>query len=123
LIDDDDTVAGSLRQYLAMQGCDVHVAVDGESARAAMRSGAYDAIVVDPYLTGAIHGETDAFFSSIGELQPFAATIVLTAYPSPELSRAAAGCRPAAVLTKPQSVVYLGELVSAPRASSKGQTV
>lgn len=123
LIDDDDTVAGSLRQYLLMQGCDVHVAVDSGSARAAMQSGEFDAIVVDPYLTGAIHGETDAFFTSIGELQPSASTIVLTAYPSPELSRAAAGCQPAAVLTKPQSVVYLGELVSAPRPSSKGQTV
>lgn len=120
LIDDDDTVAGSLRQYLMMQGCDVHVAVDSGSAREAMQRGAYDAIVVDPYLTGAIHGETDSFFASIGELQPSAATIVLTAYPSPELARAAAGCRPAAVLTKPQSVVYLGELVSTPRLSSKG---
>lgn len=121
LIDDDDSVAGSLRQYLTLQGCDVRVAVDEVSARAAMRSEAYDAIVVDPYLTGAIHGATDAFFSSIGELQPAASTIVLTGYPSPELSRAAAECRLTTVLAKPQSVVTIGQLVSElPSLSSKG---
>ena len=32
LIDDDEVIAGSLRQYLSMQGCDVHVAVDPASA-------------------------------------------------------------------------------------------
>jgi hypothetical protein len=31
-IDDDGAIAGSFRQHLAMQGCDVHVAVDPESA-------------------------------------------------------------------------------------------
>ena len=120
LIDDDEVISGSLRQYLGMQGCDVHVAVDPASADSAMRANVYDSIVVDPYLTGAIHGESASLLSSISALQPHASTIVLTAYPSPELSRAAADCRPTAVLTKPQSVVYLGELVSAPQVSSKG---
>ena len=121
LIDDDDVIAGSLRQYLTMQGCDVDVAVDSGSAEAAMRSCAYDSIVVDPYLTGAIHGESGSLLTSIHALQPAASTIVLTAYPSPELSRAAADCRSAAVLTKPQSVVHLGELVSGlPQLSTKG---
>ena len=123
LIDDDDVIAGSLRQYLMMQGCDVHVAVDAESADAAMRAQEFDSIVVDPYLTGAIHSESEPLLGSIHALQPHAMTIVLTAYPSPELARAAAEYQPAAVLTKPQSVVYLGELVSGlPQLSLKGQS-
>ncbi len=112
LIDDDDLIADSLRRYLILQGCDVHVAVDPESAAETMRANAYDSIVVDPYLTGAIHGESASLLGSIGTLQPFASTIVLTGYPSPELSRAAADCRLTAVLTKPQSIVTIGELVT-----------
>lgn len=122
LIDDDDVIADSLRRYLVLQGCDVDVAVDPVSAARIMRANAYDSIVVDPYLTGAIHAGSTSLLTAIGELQPFAATIVLTGYPSPELSRAAADCRLTAVLTKPQSVVTIGELVTAlPQFSSKGQ--
>ena len=96
LIDDDDTVAGSRRQYLTIQGCDVPVAVREASARATMRSRA--------------DGETHAFLSPIGELLPSAPTRVLTGVPSPELARAAAGYRLTTVLAKPQSVVTIGEL-------------
>lgn len=121
LIDDDDVIAGSLRRYLTMQGCDVSVAVDPDSAGAAMRAQAFDSIVVDPYLTGAVHGGSEPLLNSIRALQPGAMTIVLTAYPSPDLARAAAEYN-SAVLTKPQSVVYLGELVSGlPQLSFKGQ--
>lgn len=122
MIDDDDVIADSLRRYLVLQGCDVDVAVDPVSAARTMRTNAYDTIVVDPYLTGAIHAGSASLLASIGDLQPFAATIVLTGYPSPELSRAAADCRLTAVLTKPQSVVTIGELVTAlPQFSNKGQ--
>jgi DNA-binding NtrC family response regulator len=122
LIDDDDVIADSLRRYLILQGCDVDLAVDPGSAAETMRVNAYDSIVVDPYLTGAIHGGSASLLGSIGTLQPLASTIVLTGYPSPELSRAAADCRLTAVLTKPQSIVTIGELVTAPpQFSNKGQ--
>ncbi len=114
LIDDDDLIVGSLRHYLMTQGCDVDVAVALPAADALMRAKHYDVVVVDPYFTGAIHEET-GMLESIGALQPRASTIVLTAYASPALERLAVACRATALLTKPQSVVYLGELVSAPR--------
>jgi DNA-binding NtrC family response regulator len=116
LIDDDDLIVGSLRHYLVTQGCDVDVAVEPPAAEAMMRAKKYDVVVVDPYFTGAIHNG-HGLLDSIGALQPAASTIVLTAYASPELARAVAASRATALLTKPQSVVYLSELVSAPQAA------
>jgi DNA-binding NarL/FixJ family response regulator len=95
-----------------MQNCDVDVAVDPHMAKALMRASAYDAIVIDPYLTGAVHAEQSELLDAVAALQPQALTIVLTAYVSPELILAAAGCRPSSVLSKPQSVVFLSELVA-----------
>jgi hypothetical protein len=69
-------------------------------------------ILIDPYLTGAIHDEHE-MLGSIGTLQPNASTIVLTAYVSPELERLASRFRTSRLLSKPQSVVYLSELVGA----------
>jgi DNA-binding NtrC family response regulator len=116
LIDDDEVIAGSLRQYLGMQGCDVDLAVDPPSAETFMKSKRYDVVIVDPYLTGAIHDEHDALLHSISDLQPEASTIILTGYSSPELTSAAARCHSARVFEKPQSVVFLSELVmGAPR--------
>jgi len=118
LIDDDDLIVGSLRQYLVTQGCDVDVAVEPCAAEGLMRARRYDAVVVDPYFTGAIHGDY-RMLQSIGTLQPCASVIVLTGYASPEVERVAADCRATALLTKPQSVVYLSELVSASRANAR----
>jgi DNA-binding NtrC family response regulator len=115
LIDDDDLIVGSLRQYLVTHGCDVDVAVESCGAEGLMRTHSYDTVIVDPYFTGAIHGDY-RMLQSIETLQPRASVIVLTGYASPEIERVVAGCRATALLTKPQSVVYLSELVGASRA-------
>jgi DNA-binding NtrC family response regulator len=111
LIDDDDLVVGSLRHYLVGQGCDVDVASEPPAADALMRVKRYDVVLIDPYLTGAIH-EDFGVLGSIAELQPHASTIVFTAYASPELERVIATWPASLLLSKPQSVVYLSELVS-----------
>jgi DNA-binding NtrC family response regulator len=112
LIDDDESVAGSLYQYLLAQGCDVEVAVDSASAEVLMEARQYDVIVVDPYLTGGVLHEDGALLSLVRSRQPAAALIVLTGYGSTTLTTSAARERAIAVLTKPQSVVYLSELVA-----------
>jgi len=112
LIDDDDLIAGSLRQYLTMHGCDVDVAVALPLAEELMRGRSYDVVLVDPFFTGAIHADSVALLGSICSLQPRAALIVLTAYASPELEHAVASCQGAGLLTKPQSVVYLSQLMA-----------
>jgi DNA-binding NtrC family response regulator len=114
LIDDDELIAGSLHRYLVTQGVAVDVAVDRSQAVDSMQAHRYDVVLVDPYLTGALHGDREELFDAIRHLQPRAALIVLTAYSSPELESAAADGRITTLLPKPQSIVRLGELLAAP---------
>jgi DNA-binding NtrC family response regulator len=124
LIDDDDLIAGSLRQYLARQGCDVDVAVEQTSAAKLMRAQPYRVIIVDPFLTGGVHHLSTALIDDIALLQPEASVMVVTGYGSPELSQLATSAR-LPILVKPQSVVTLGELIvgaltGSPQLSSQG---
>jgi DNA-binding NarL/FixJ family response regulator len=73
MIDDDDLIAGSLRQVLQADGCDVDVALDPRAAVASMHAKGYDVVIVDPYLTGAIHDDA-GLLGSIETLQPRAFT-------------------------------------------------
>jgi DNA-binding NarL/FixJ family response regulator len=111
LIDDDELIAGSLRSYLVMNGREVDVATDGPEAERLMKSARYDVIIFDPYLTGGVHHPPENVIECVARLQPDAALIVLTAYSSPEWAQVAAESRIAALLTKPQSVVTLNDLV------------
>src|SRR5204862_7661569 len=76
LIDDDELIAGSLRCYLAKNGCEVDVALDAPEAERLMKSGRYDVIVVDPYLTGGIYYDSGVLIDTIARLQQGAAVIV-----------------------------------------------
>jgi DNA-binding NtrC family response regulator len=113
LIDDDESIAGSLFQYLLTQGCDVDVAVDSACAARQMAGRRYDVVLVDPYLTGGVLQDDGALLAMIREQQPSAALIVLTGYGSSTLKRSAERERASAVLTKPQPVVLLSQLVVA----------
>ncbi|HEV7239314.1 MAG TPA: response regulator [Thermoanaerobaculia bacterium] len=112
LIDDDEQVAGSLREYLVRNGSLVDVAVDLSSAEHLLDAQPYEVIVVDPYLTGGVEHSDGALLSMIRVRQPSAALIVLTGYGSSALTISAERERAYAVLTKPQSVVDLSELVA-----------
>jgi ActR/RegA family two-component response regulator len=116
LIDDDELIAGSLRRYLLTQGFAVDVALEPASAAKLMASSSYGVVVVDPYLTGEVVHATDALIETVRRLQPLASLIVLTGYSSPALQLAATVNGAAAVLSKPQSVTCLGDLIhSIPR--------
>jgi DNA-binding NtrC family response regulator len=113
LLDDDDVIAGSLSRYLSMNGCAVDVAVDPLHGETLMAEKSYDVIVVDPYLTGGIHRDHNELIETVCRMQPQATVIVLTGYGSPALARVAADCNISALLTKPQSVVFLSQLITA----------
>jgi len=107
LIDDDDFIAGSLRDYLASLGWSVDVAVDAASARERMLRRQYAVVLVDPYFTGALHAAHAPLINRICEMQPGAAIIILTGYASPALG--APMERIAAILSKPQPIVALSD--------------
>lgn len=118
LIDDDDLIAGSLRQVLRSENCEVDVAVDAVTARKMMADQNYDVVMVDPYLTGGVHRDGCDLVNGVLELQPGASVIVLTGYSSPELARSAADGKIAALLSKPQPIPYLCQfLVGMPQES------
>jgi DNA-binding NtrC family response regulator len=107
LIDDDDLIAGSLRHVLLSENCEVDVAVDSATARKMMARQGYDIVMVDPYLTGGVHGDGRDLINGVLTLQPAASVIVLTGYSSPELAQSAADGKIAALLTKPQPISFL----------------
>jgi DNA-binding NtrC family response regulator len=112
LIDDDELVAGSLREHLVRGGMRVDVAIDCATASHLMNEHAYDVVVIDPYFTGRVLQEDDRVLETIRAQQPSAALIVLTAYASPSMTETAAQVRATAFLAKPQSVVTLGGVVT-----------
>lgn len=122
LIDDDELISGSLRQYLLMQGCAVDVAVTPGTSERLMAATQYAAVVVDPYLTGGIHHDNAGLLDRVCALQPHASVIVLTAYASAALESAAARCRVTALLRKPQSVVTLERLIRGAAPAAPGPT-
>jgi two-component system response regulator RegA len=111
LIDDDELIAGSLRGYLLTQGFAVDVALEPASAAKLMASASYSVVMVDPYLTGEVAHADNSLIESIRTLQPHARLIVLTGYSSPALQLTANLNGAVAVLTKPQSVTCLGDLI------------
>jgi DNA-binding NtrC family response regulator len=125
LIDDDEFIAGSLRDYLRQLGLCVDVANEPAAAEALMRERPYGLVVVDPYLTGGVQDEKAALLDTIRRLQPEAPIMIVTGYGSAAMIHAAAAYEGTTLLFKPQPVAYLSQLIadaSAPRMSLKGRT-
>lgn len=123
LIDDDEFIAGSLRDYLVGKGLSVDVALEPGAAEALMRERCYGAVVVDPYLTGGIYGESASLIETIRLLQPQTPVVILTGYGSASVLHAAAADAGTRLLFKPQPIAYLSQLIvdaSTPSPSIKG---
>ena len=111
LIDDDEFIAGSLRDYLITRGLAVDVALEPAAAEALMRERHYGTIVVDPFLTGAIHDESATLIGKIRSLQPRSSVMILTGYGSAAVLHAAASDAGTTLLFKPQSITHLSQLI------------
>lgn len=111
LIDDDDFIAISLRHYLTARGCVVDTAATRKEADNLLRERAYDLILTDPYITGEAGSDASEFLQSLRRRQPHSRIVVASAYTSPQLFAAGEASDLVAVLTKPQSLVFLSQLV------------
>jgi DNA-binding NtrC family response regulator len=123
LIDDDELIAGSLRDYLVSRGHCVDVALELAAAEALMRQRRYGTVVVDPYLTGGVHGESAPIVDTIRSLQPGTSVVILTGYGSAAMIHAAAADESTTLLFKPQPLPYLSQVIveaSTPSPSIKG---
>ena len=111
LIDDDELIAGSLRDYLLAKGCAVDVALESTTAEAMMQQRQYGVILVDPYFTGSMHAEKVSLVATIRQRQPRSSIIVLTGYGGAGLLETTAADSSTTLLFKPQPVAYLGDLI------------
>ncbi|HJT17630.1 MAG TPA: response regulator [Thermoanaerobaculia bacterium] len=112
LVDDDQLIAESLRQFLLRKDWNVDSARTAGAARDFMKSKQYRVVVLDPFLTGSRNEDRELLMINARHLQPNAALIILTAYSSAGMARVAADCRVSALLSKPQPVVLLSEIIA-----------
>ena len=111
LIDDDDLVAGSLRDYLVSKGWAVDVALEPAAATVYLRGRQYGVVLVDPYMTGGVHTPGASLIGDIRVSQPQSSIIVLTGYGTADLVRSASADPSTLLLSKPQSVTELSDLI------------
>jgi ActR/RegA family two-component response regulator len=116
LIDDDELIAVSLRDYLVRRGLSVDVALDRVDAEVRLRARNYETVVVDPYLTGGVHEPSESLIETIRLLQPASSIVVLTGYALPSLVGAGEN-RATTFLLKPQSIPYLSQLIAGDSAA------
>ena len=112
LVDDEEAITFATRRYFERRALHVDVASDLEPAKAFVASGSYDLVVVDLRLTGALGAEGLDLLSHVRERQPSAKCVLLSAYVSAEVERAALERGAALVLRKPISLPDLGEALS-----------
>lgn len=112
LVDDEEAITFATRRYFERRSLHVDVASELEQAKGFVAGGPYDLVVVDLRLTGAQGAEGLDLLSHVRERQPAAKCVLLSAYVSAEVERAARERGADLVLRKPISLPELGEALS-----------
>jgi CheY-like chemotaxis protein len=115
IVDDEDATRQAISEYFEAQGYVVDSACEAEEAEALLTHVRYDAILSDLRLTR-IHGaEGLEIVGYVKERCPWTRIILLTAHATPELETEALRRGVDHVLTKPQPLARLVEVVAASR--------
>jgi DNA-binding response OmpR family regulator len=116
IVDDEETTRDAISEYFQAQGYEADSAREAEEAEALLTHVRYDAIVSDLRLTR-IHGaEGLEIVAYVKERCPWTRIILLTAHATPELEIEALRRGVDYVLTKPQPLARLVEVVAAGRS-------
>jgi DNA-binding NtrC family response regulator len=111
IVDDDEAIAGAVYDYLVACGFDVDLATSAETAEEKLRTGRYEIVLMDAYLTGYLNRRALDLVDRIRLLTPGAYVIVLTAYASPRLTQHLARHDRLTLVSKPKSASCIGELI------------
>jgi CheY-like chemotaxis protein len=109
IVDDEEAITFATRRYFQRRSLHVDVASELAEAKAFVAAGPYDLVVVDLRLTGAQGAEGLDLLGHVREHQPQAKCVLLSAYVSAEVERAALERGAEIVLRKPISLPDLGE--------------
>lgn len=112
LVDDEEAITFATRRYFERRALHVDVASELAQAKAFVAAVVYDLVVVDLRLTGAQGAEGLDLLSHVRERQPAAKCVLLSAYVSAEVERAARERGAELVLRKPISLPELGEALT-----------
>jgi len=111
LVDDEETIVFAMSRYFSARGFAVDTARELNDARDLLSRGEYAAAIVDLRLTGVQGLEGLDVLRHIQEHCPRTRAILLTAYGSPDLDREARKWGADLVLSKPQPLPDLAQLL------------
>lgn len=111
VVDDEEAILFALRRYFGARGFAVDTASEREEAEALLATGRYAAALIDLRLTGVDGSEGLDLLSFVQHNCPDTRTILLTAYGSEELSLEARERGVDAILSKPQPLPRVAEVV------------
>ena len=111
IVDDEDAILFSMKEYLVGQGFAVDCAQEMEEAEALLANIQYAAVIVDLRLTGTNGTEGLEIVRYIKERCPWTRIILLTAYGSPEIEIEARRRGVDAFLQKPMPLSTVERIV------------
>lgn len=112
IVDDEEPILFALREYFTARAWEVDCASEREEAEALIASRSYSALIADLRLAGDGHDGLELVGYATGR-SPATHVVVLTAYGSPEVERAARHRGAEAFLHKPIPLAELERVVSA----------
>jgi CheY-like chemotaxis protein len=115
LVDDEPTTRFSLGRYLTLQGLDVDAVATQQEADDRIDRQGFHVVITDLRLSGSDGTEGLDIIAHARSRQPEANVILLTAYGTPEVLRAARALGVTAILSKPASLEAVLEAVNASR--------
>ena len=101
LIDDEDMVTLTFREYLVREGCVVDSARDLQTARRCLARQSYSAVWLDLQLTGVSTADCLRFLSEAREAAPEATIIAVSGYASDQIEKEAGAAGANRFLQKP----------------------
>jgi DNA-binding NtrC family response regulator len=113
LVDDEHTARFSLGRYLTLLGFQVDAVASQGEADGLIDRRSYDVVITDLRLSGSDGTEGLDIIAHVRRCQPAATVILLTAYGTPDVLRAARDLGVTSILSKPVSLEAVLEAVSA----------
>lgn len=111
VVDDEEAILFAMKEYFNIRGLNVDVAHDSEEAMAMMKSGHYDAAIVDLRLSGFSGTEGLDVVRFAAEHSPATRIIILTAYGTPQLEQQALDMGVYSFLRKPKPLPDIAQIV------------
>ena len=111
VVDDEETICAALRDYFETHGYHVECAHELEEAQALLVTGDFSVVLADLRLAGQNGTEGLQLITDVRERRPVTRIVLMTAFGSPEVERAAWSAGADSVLFKPQPLHVIARTI------------